>query len=208
MADNESLDEAKFNNLCSHYKDSYDVHLSSRREREIVFYALLFVTAFFSLQITAGDLANGVAADLFKQQGINIDKKSDVFSSLFWLLLFGISAKYYQIHTRIEREYGYLHKLEEKIEAYYADGVSFTREGKSYYNNYPAFSNWIHFLYNFVLPAVIIISTSTRILREGFSTSILHSLLFLSILVSSLIYMWWMHKHIFYKVWVFIRRNF
>lgn len=185
----EPLAEAKFQNLCSHYKDSYDIHLSSRKEREIIFYALLFVISFFSLQITSADFANIAFSEFAKQQsGISIDKNSDFLSSLSWLLLFGLSAKYYQIHTRIEREYKYLHSIEEIINAYYPKSMAFTREGKSYLSNYPAFSDWMDFVYKTIFPLSIVISSTTKIYRECFTANVMHLILYVSIIISTTLY--------------------
>lgn len=200
------LEEAKFNNLCTHYKDSYDIHLGTRKEREIVFYALLIVTSFFSFQISSIDTANGIIADVLKQTGgITIDKKSGVIPSLFWLLLFGLSTKFYQIHTRIEREYAYLHKIEDLINAHYPSTAAFTREGKSYLTNYPKISDLIHFLYNFIFPLMIILSITTRVYKDEFSY--FNSILFLSILSTTLTYMFWMNQDDLLKIWIKVKNN-
>ncbi|CAC9649860.1 hypothetical protein, partial [uncultured Gammaproteobacteria bacterium] len=41
------MEEAKFNNLCSHYKDSFDIHLASIKQRDKLFYWLLIIMAVF-----------------------------------------------------------------------------------------------------------------------------------------------------------------
>jgi len=108
--------EAKFNNLCTHYKNTYDVHLSSIKQRDMLFYVLLLILAFFSLQTSSSDFANGLMADLLaKQAGVTIDKNSTLLSSILWFLLFGTSSKYYQVVILIENQYSYLHGLEDMI---------------------------------------------------------------------------------------------
>ena len=92
-----NLDEAKFNNLCAHYKDTYEIHLSSIKQRDTLFYALLVILALFSLQVTSTELVNSALSGFInKQLDISIDKNSNLLGTLLWLLLFGFSSRYYQ----------------------------------------------------------------------------------------------------------------
>ena len=55
-----SLGEPEFSNLCSHYKDTYEIHLASVKQRNMLFYALLVILALFLLQVTSTDLVNSI----------------------------------------------------------------------------------------------------------------------------------------------------
>jgi hypothetical protein len=161
------LDEAKFNNLCSHYKDTYEIHLSSIKQRDTLFYALLVILALFSLQVTSAELVNSALSGYInKQLDISIDKNSNLLGTLLWLLLFGFSSRYYQTVIQIERQYDYIHHLEELISKKYANTRAFTREGKSYLDEYPIFSNWVWFLYTLAFPLIILTCIVIRILGE------------------------------------------
>jgi hypothetical protein len=162
-----SLGEAEFNNLCSHYKDTYDIHLASIKQRDTLFYALLVILAFFSLQVTSADLVNGALSSYInKEFGIAVDKSSNLFGTLLWLLLFGASSRYYQIVIQIERQYDYIHHLEELLNSKYAGSRAFTREGKAYLEKYPLFSNWVWVLYTAAFPLIILLSIALRIQGE------------------------------------------
>jgi hypothetical protein len=161
------LDEAKFNNLCSHYKDTYEIHLSSIKQRDTLFYALLVILALFSLQVTSAELVNSALSGYInKQLDISIDKNSNLLGTLLWLLLFGFSSRYYQTVIQIERQYDYIHHLEELISKKYANTRAFTREGKSYLDEYPIFSNWVWLLYTLAFPLIILTCIVIRILGE------------------------------------------
>lgn len=163
----QSLGEAEFNNLCSHYKDTYDIHLVSIKQRDTLFYALLVILAFFSLQITSADLANRALSNYInKEYGIVIDKSSNLFGTMLWLLLFGISSRYYQLVIQIERQYDYIHHIEELLNKKYAGSRAFTREGKSYIDKYPLFSKWVYLLYTVAFPMIILLSIALRIQGE------------------------------------------
>lgn len=159
-----TLSEAEFNNLCSHYKDSYEIHLGCIKQRDTLFYALLVILALFSLQVTSMDLVNGALSGYVnKQLDISIDKNSNLFGALLWLLLFGFSSRYYQTVIQIERQYDYIHHLEEIIGSRYTGTRAFTREGRSYLDEYPLFSNWIWLLYTLAFPLIILLCIFIRI---------------------------------------------
>lgn len=162
-----SLSEAEFNNLCSHYKDTYEIHLASVKQRDTLFYALLVILALFSLQVASTDLVNSALSSYVnKQLDISIDKNSNLFGTLLWLLLFGFSSRYYQTVIQIERQYDYIHHLEELVSGRYPGTRAFTREGKSYLGEYPLFSNWVWLLYTLAFPLIIMLCISIRIYGE------------------------------------------
>jgi hypothetical protein len=162
-----SLGEAEFNNLCSHYKDTYEIHLSSIKQRDTLFYALLVILAFFSLQVTSTDLVNGALSNYInKEFGVTVDKSSNLFGTMLWLLVFGVSSRYYQIVIQIERQYGYIHHLEDLLNKKYTGSRVFTREGEDYLDKYPLFSNWVCFLYTAAFPLIILLSIVLRIQVE------------------------------------------
>jgi hypothetical protein len=103
------MEEAKFNNLCSHYKDSFDIHLASIKQRDKLFYWLLIIMAVFTLQLSSTDIVVNVVNDYInKAVGIKLGKSSDFIATLLWLLLHGFTTRYYQVVLEIERQYGYL----------------------------------------------------------------------------------------------------
>ena len=162
-----SWSEAEFNNLCSHYKDTYKIHLVSIKQRDSLFYFLLVILALFSLQVTSTELVNNALSNYInKQLDIGIDKHSNLFGTLLWFLLFGFSSRYYQTVVQIERQYGYLNHLEEIISSKYVGTHAFTREGKSYLNEYPIFSNWMWLLYTLVFPLITLLCITIRIYGE------------------------------------------
>ncbi len=182
----DSLEEAKFNNLCSHYKDSYDAHLVTVKQRDTLFYMLLIIMAIFSLQSISIDSTNEALSQVFKQYiGISLDKGSSVLSTLIWFALFGFTTRYYQVVIQIEGQYNYLHKLEETLNGYYKDQISFTREGKSYSKNTSSyFSEWIYRLYTWIFPVLILLLICLKIFVEFTSILPLSCILSISCILS------------------------
>ncbi len=195
------MEEAKFNNLCSHYKDTFDIHRVSIKQRDTLFYGLLAILAVFTLQISSTEVVVSVVNDYVnKSTGIKLGKSADFVSTLLWLLLLGFTTRYYQVVLEIERQYGYLHVLENKLNEYYPDSKVFTREGKSYLSKYPLFSNWVWFLYTVFFPNLIIFCVIMKTISEveGVQSIEVNQIIdFISCFVittSSILYMYRLHE--------------
>lgn len=195
------MDEARFNNLCSHYKDTFDIHRASIKQRDTLFYGLLVILAVFTLQISSTEIVVGFVNDYVnKATGVKLGKSTDFISTLLWLLLLGFTTRYYQVVLEIERQYGYLHALEEKLNSYYPETKVFTREGKSYLSKYPLFSNWVWLLYTVFFPCLIIFSVIMKVnsdIEEMQSievNQIINFVCYLVIATSSILYIYRLHE--------------
>jgi len=92
------MEEAKFNNLCSHYKDTFDIHRATIKQRDTLFYGLLVILAVFTLQLSSTEIvANIVNEYVSKSTGIKLGKNAYFISTLLWFLLLGFSTRYFQI---------------------------------------------------------------------------------------------------------------
>lgn len=187
-------DDKKIELLTDHYKDTF-VHLTEYRKlRDRLFSLILLTITLLLFQIyspTEAGAAIGqfIAKKLELQNAINIS----FIGSIIWFALLGFVIRYFQTVIHIERQYDYIHNLEEQISNHYK-GKAFTREGKSYLTNYPLFSNWTHILYTIAFPlllmVVVIIKTANEIY---FSTNISFLLAFnfitaLCVLISTVLY--------------------
>ncbi len=195
------MEETKFNNLCSHYKDSFDIHLASIKQRDKLFYWLLVIMAVFTLQLSSTEIVVGVVNDyISKAVGVELGKSADFISTLLWLLLLGFTTRYYQAVLEIERQYEYLHALEEKLNEYYPETNIFTREGKSYLSKYPLFSNWVWLLYTVFFPCLIIFSVTMKInsdigeMQSIKVNQIIDFVCYLIVATSSILYIYRLHE--------------
>lgn len=159
--------EPKFNNLCAHYKDTFGIHRATVRHRDKLFYSLLIIIATFTFQLTFPQTINHTIDQyLIKSMGIGLGKNTEFISTVLWLLLLGFSTRYFQLVVEIERQYDYIHELENELNKYYPNSVAYAREGKGYLNNYPIFSNWVWALYTICFPILLLFSIYSRIASE------------------------------------------
>lgn len=152
------MEDIKFNNLCSHYKDSFDNHKASIKQRDTLFYLLLIILSVFVLQLSSTEVVSNIVTDYVKKStGVALSGSTGFISTLLWFLLMGFSIRYFQTVIEIERQYSYLHVLETELNSFYKqDSFAFTREGKSYHSKYPLFSNWVWLLYTLIFPILLL----------------------------------------------------
>jgi len=192
-------DDKKIELLCDHYKDTF-LHIKDalkQRDRFFLFVVLLIVLFLFQLY-SPKNFGESLSALISSQIGISNKIDLTFVSSLLWFLLLASSIKYYQTVVFIERQYKYLHSLEDYINPFF-DGKAFIREGRSYLSNYPIFSHWSSFLYTWFYPVLLIIILLIKLVSE-FRTAgyvnfliITNSILFLGILISTVLYLFLLH---------------
>jgi hypothetical protein len=192
-------EENKIELLCDHYKDTFSHIKDAIKQRDHLFSFVVLLIVIFLFQLySPNDFGESISALISAQLGITNKIDLTFLSSLIWFLLLASSIKYYQTVVFIERQYNYLHSLEDYINPFF-DGKAFTREGKSYLNNYPKFSHWSSFLYTMFYPFSLIIILSIKLISEFRfavcvnSLLIVNSILFLGILISTVLYLFLLH---------------
>lgn len=176
----------RFNGLCSHYKDSCDINLATVKQRDTLFYLLLAILSLFVIHASHTEFFNSVAAGIFKKQtDTELKDKVDLISTFLWIFIFGVSSKYYQVVGIIERQYDYIHALEEQLEKFYINTPVFSREGKFYLNKYPAFSNWMWFLYTVAFPLLMLSCMAFKAYTEIYLAGMFNAKIVINIFLGS-----------------------
>ncbi|MCL4535293.1 MAG: hypothetical protein M1401_13570 [Chloroflexi bacterium] len=194
-------DDIKLQVLNDHYKDTFVYIQAYIRQREWFFSAVLLVVVVMLFQIAAPNtsgptISQGVSKILGFQGNLDVT----FLTSVIWFLLLAFVFRYLQVTVNLERQYGYIHQVEE-ILSYFYNGETFTREGKFYLERYPLFSDWAHILYQRVFPALLLGVGVAKLVSEwpGFLWSgnladvawgfVFDALMYLLIVVSVLLYM-------------------
>jgi hypothetical protein len=86
--------------------------------------------------------------------------------SASWVFTFAIALRYCQVSINVERQYSYLHTLEEKISEALGDPDLYRREGRAYLRDYPLFSDWARICYAFVFPVIAALATLALVVAE------------------------------------------
>jgi hypothetical protein len=154
--------------LHDHYKESFSYIRERERERDRLFLILIALFALLALEIQYPINFRGAVGTLtFFGIELNVDALPlPAFLTATWVTVLVITLRYCQASINVERQYKYLHTLEDKISAELKDDELYRREGRAYKSEYPLFSWWAWRFYVVVLPVIAIIATGVLIYQE------------------------------------------
>lgn len=161
------MNASKLEILNDHYKDTFSHQLGylKRRNRFSLYLFLVLVVMFLEVMSPSG--TETIFSKLIsKYLGNDISLETSFVRCLTWFFLFALVVQYFQTVVLVERQYAYLHKLEKELTPFFSSKIPFTREGESYLKNYPRLSNWSNFLYIWVFPIILLLSTGVKIWDE------------------------------------------
>jgi hypothetical protein len=188
--------------IYDHYKDTCSIigEAIKRRDRSMLYVVL--VLSFFAFQTISPANSILVVNDFLNFKfGLSLGLNISVIANIVWFLLLIFTLRYFQVAVFVERQYVYLHKAEDAVNKELKEEL-ITREGKSYLEKYPLFSNWMWMLYTIVFPLLLLGVAATKITGElryvwisGWAVgSILDSIAFVLLVVSVVLYLTTLHK--------------
>ena len=159
-------EETKFQILTDHYKDTFDFLQQNLKQRDRLFLGVLCILIVILFQIYTPQEALNLLSQFISDK-LNIATNIDLLfiQSIIWFGLLATTIKYFQLVIFIERQYNYIHQLEDQISNEYAN-KAFTREGVSYLKEYPIFLTWASFLYTMLFPSILSIISISKIISE------------------------------------------
>lgn len=174
------MEGAKLEILHDHYKETFQYIRERERLRDRLFLILIGLYALLALQIQYPIQFNRTL-ETVNVFGIEVDVSSlplPAFLSATWVFVLAVTLRYCQTSITIERQYDYLHKLEDALSPEFG-GELYRREGREYDDQYPAFSGWAWRFYTIVLPVIAVLATIVLIYEEieGLSYPILNKIL-------------------------------
>lgn len=193
------MQDAKLTLLYNHYKDTFASIQDYLKHRDRLFLFVLVVVTLLLFEVySPSGFAEAISQFITKKLELKTAIDVSFVASVIWFVLLSLVVRYYQTVVHIERQYDYIHKLEEHLSAEY-DGKAFTREGKSYLQQYPLFSHWARILYTFIFPIFLVIIVVFKIIGEFCylekNTPLLYINFFIAIciVVSTLLYLLLVH---------------
>jgi len=194
--------DTKFQALHEHYKDTFlNIKESIKFRDRLVALVLLVLALVVLYTFWPADAITAFSQITAQKIGIAISVDGSFLGSIIWFALLATVVRYTQVVVYIERQYAYIHHLEEELRKNYDSEIVFTREGKSYLNKYPIFSDWICLLYTTIFPLVLIAVVLSKITSEWISSArisslplLLNTALAICVLISVILYMRFMHK--------------
>jgi len=160
--------------LHDHYKETFSLIRGREIQRDrlllwlIALVGLLFLMRQYPELIAALELESSVGM-------VGIGKvPMPVLISVVWTALMLTTLKYCQIVVWVDRQYVYLHLLEETISSLLKDEGLYRREGKVYSDRYPLLTWWAWFVYTLAIPilgiVLVLILAAGEWLQPTYST--------------------------------------
>ncbi len=187
--------------LNDHYKDTCERIRENVSLRDRLFLWVLAIVGIHFLQITDRTQSSDAIISFFKEQsGFQLAANADILSAILWFLLLALAVRYFQANVYVNRQYTYLHELEKKFDPLIGNAL-ITREGRSYLDKYPAFNKWMHCLYTWAFPVLLLAVITFKIWTDwpGFdklgASFVLSGACFLMLLISTFLYLIFLHKN-------------
>ncbi len=193
-------DDARFEVLHGHYGETFSNIELAVKKRDRLFSLILVFLAVFLLQLaspaeTEKTLSIAVGAKLGLKDPVPIS----VLGSVLWLAVAAFVVRYYQSVIHLERNYTYIHLLEQQLASFYKK-TAFTREGESYLKKYSSFSQWVWWLHMVAFPILMVFALGSKWTFELFDLSlpwaqrIFDTLAFFAVVISTVLYMRQVHS--------------
>jgi len=191
--------ETKINIIHEHYRETFSVISEAIKRRDRLMLFVVVILGFFAFQSISPILSNQIVTDLLSFKfGLNLKVDLSIIRNVIWAFLLIFSIRYFQVAVFIERQYAYIHQLEDKLNKEVGDEL-ITREGKSYLHEYPWFSNWICYLYTLVFPLLLLVVSGYGLVK-GFDgmcsmsiNEIFDFLIYLLLVISTVLYLGVIH---------------
>ncbi len=180
-----------------HYKDSFQNTLLYLKQRERLFLALLVIIFVQFLEISVAQKSTeALNAFLENQLHYNFAFNEHFLNILVWFLLFAVSLKYFQSNILINKNYNYLHLLEDRLSKIAGEEDFIAKEGKHYNKSYRLFSEWTHIVYTWIFPLILIGVILIQIIKDFDCTTngVLSGIFFVAIFVNTIFYLIALHQ--------------
>lgn len=184
--------------LYDHFKESFSL-IKEQLDKRNRFFIMLFVTLAiqFLFALTPESISALITTIIKNNYEIDISGQIVIIQSLLWVILLYFTMRYYQSNVYIEKQYNYIHQLEESISNLIE--VKFDREGGNYLENYPKMNDLIDFLYKWLFPIMYCLIVCYKIINEyviqkAFSFPLLfNTIVFLACFVLTILYLIFLH---------------
>lgn len=185
--------------LHEHYNNTFSNIQGYISRREHLFLFIILLSIVLLLQMSSPlETSQQIWNVISKKLDFNMTCNLALIDSIIWFGLLCLIIRYCQTVVCIERQYEYIHSLEDKINNLLGQEI-ITREGKAYLSQYPRFSDWTNLLYKYVFPILLGIVLLVRWKNEFWFENIqlmkviIDGIILIGCVISLLLYMKLIH---------------
>lgn len=162
------MDDVRLETLHDHYKETFTYIREREGLRDRLFLVLIGLYALLAIQIQY-PIAFESTIGKVNVFGFEVDVSAlplPAFLSITWVLVLAIALRYCQTTLTVERQYEYLHFLEDRISPEFDHEGLYRREGREYERDYPWFKWMAWRFYTFLFPLIGVLATVALIRQE------------------------------------------
>ena len=148
--------DTKIDVLHDHYKESFKLIREREKSRDKAFLWIVLLLGLLFLGVQYPTLIKAMFTEV-SGSGFKFNPAEvpiGILASITWVIMFIMTVRYFQFCITVDRQYNYLHLLEDKISDSINEKDVYRREGKAYRSEYPAFTWWARIFYTILFPAV------------------------------------------------------
>ncbi len=154
--------------LHDHYKETFVLirDREKQRDRSFLFLILLYALLVFEIDYPASFRGSlGTVTIIGGQLQVGRLPLAGLLN-VTWVLVLAVALTHCRMAINTERQYAYLHRLEEWLSVKLQVPDLYQREGRAYLNGYPALLNWTWVCYIIIFPVAIFLGTITLVIVE------------------------------------------
>ncbi len=172
------MGEKQLEVLHDHYKETFALIREREKQRDRLTLVLIGLFALLAVEVQYPANFRGALGKL-GVGGLEVELADLPLPALLnasWVLTLVVALRYCQSFITIERQYSYLHALEDKISPELGGEDVYRREGKMYLQDYPLFLDVVWISYIVLLPLTAAGTTISLLVREwtGLDYPLLH----------------------------------
>lgn len=148
----------KLSLLHDHYKETFSLIRAREGQRDKLFLWLLVLFGILVIEVQYPANVHGVLGSVtVAGNTVNLNLVPlNLLLDVSWASLAAFVLKYCQTAKAVDRQYPYLHLIEDRVSAALSDDHVYRREGRVYLSRYPRLLNWAWLLYTIVFPTAMI----------------------------------------------------
>jgi len=175
-----ALSDKQLDILNDHYKDTFTRLRETEQARDRLFLWLIGLFVLLILEIGYPIAVSGTLGKM-KVAEVELNLQALPLAALLnvtWILALITGLQYCQATVRVNRQYPYLHALEDAISPVVGGADLFQREGKVYRREYPLLLDVAWFAYSILFPSIVICAAVWLLASEwsGLPYPLLHRL--------------------------------
>lgn len=151
----------KIDIMYDHYKDTFSIQKETEKVRNKLFVVLcICILLLLMMTIYPDNIYQNIQEFFDIKLGINIKFELKILELFNWFIILYLTIRYYQTNANVEKNYNYIHDLEDKLEKTHK--LTIYREGRNYLNQYPLFLTISYVFYKYIFPIVFSLCIITK----------------------------------------------